>query len=135
MVNDNLEFVFCVIGWKNKQEIKECIVEVFNFVGMENKGYKLLNEFLGGEQQCIVIVCVMFNFLEIILVDEFIGNFDVEIGKVIVELLYNICQVGLLVVMIIYNFQLVVEYFGQVYWCVEYCIVNVMDEFVKKENN
>ena len=134
-VNDNLEFVLRATGWKNKQEIKERIAEVLNLVGMENKGYKLPNELSGGEQQRIVIARAMLNSPEIILADEPTGNLDVETGKAIVELLHNICQAGSLVVMTTHNLQLVAEYPGQVYRCAEHRIVNVTDEFVKKENN
>ena len=126
-VNDNLEFVLRATGWKNKQEIRERIAEVLNLVGMENKGYKLPNELSGGEQQRIVIARAMLNSPEIILADE--------PRKAIVELLHNICQAGSLVVMTTHNLQLVTEYPGQVYRCAEHRIVNVTDEFVKRENN
>ena len=134
-VNDNLEFVLRATGWKNKQEIRERIAEVLNLVGMENKGYKLPNELSGGEQHRIVIARAVLNSPEIILADEPTGNLDVETGKAIVELLHNICQAGSLVVMTTHNLQLVTEYPGQVYRCAEHRIVNVTDEFVKRENN
>lgn len=134
-VNDNLEFVLRATGWKNKQEIRERIAEVLNLVGMENKGYKLPNELSGGEQQRIVIARAVLNSPEIILADEPTGSLDVETGKAIVELLHNICQAGSLVVMTTHNLQLVTEYPGQVYRCAEHRIVNVTDEFVKRENN
>lgn len=134
-VNDNLEFVLRATGWKNEQEIKERISEVLNLVGMENKGYKLPNELSGGEQQRIVIARAMLNSPEIILADEPTGNLDVETGKAIVELLHNISQAGSLVVMTTHNLQLVSEYPGLVYRCAEHRIVNVTDEFVKRENN
>ena len=118
-----------------EQEIRERIAEVLNLVGMENKGYKLPNELSGGEQQRIVIARAMLNSPEIILADEPTGNLDVETGKAIVELLHNICQAGSLVVMTTHNLQLVTEYPGQVYRCAEHRIVNVTDEFVKRENN
>lgn len=134
-VYNNLEFVLKATGWKNKMEIKERIEEVLQLVGMSNKGYKLPNELSGGEQQRIVIARAVLNSPEIILADEPTGNLDVETGKAIVELLHNICQAGSLVVMTTHNLQLVTEYPGQVYRCAEHRIVNVTDEFVKRENN
>ena len=89
----------------------------------------------GGQKQRCACARAIINQPKLILADEPTGNLDVETGKAIVELLHNICQAGLLVVMTTHNLQLVAEYPGQVYRCAEHRIVNVTDEFVKKENN
>ena len=89
----------------------------------------------GGQKQRCACARAIINQPKLILADEPTGNLDVETGKAIVELLHNICQAGSLVVMTTHNLQLVAEYPGQVYRCAEHRIVNVTDEFVKKENN
>ena len=89
----------------------------------------------GGQKQRCACARAIINQPKLILADEPTGNLDVETGKAIVELLHNICQTGSLVVMTTHNLQLVAEYPGQVYRCAEHRIVNVTDEFVKKENN
>ena len=89
----------------------------------------------GGQKQRCACARAIINQPKLILADEPTGNLDVETGKAIVELLHNICQAGSLVVMTPHNLQLVAEYPGQVYRCAEHRIVNVTDEFVKKENN
>ena len=89
----------------------------------------------GGQKQRCACARAIINQPKLILADEPTGNLDVETGKAIVELLHNICQAGSLVVMTTHNLQLVAEYPGQVYRCAEHRIVNVTDEFAKKENN
>lgn len=133
-VYNNLEFVLKATGWKNKMEIKERIEEVLQLVGMSNKGYKLPNELSGGEQQRIVIARAVLNSPAIILADEPTGNLDVETGKAIVELLYNICESGSSVVMTTHNLQLLKEYPGRVYRCAEHCIKDVTGEFAGNNN-
>ena len=91
-VHENLKFVLKATGWKNRTEIERRIGEVLQQVDMENKGYKMLNELSGGEQQRIVIAWTISNKPEIILADEPTGNLDVDTGRRIVELLQDICR-------------------------------------------
>lgn len=133
-VYDNLDFVLRATGWKNRTEIKERIEEVLQQVGMSNKGYKLPNELSGGEQQRIVIARAILNSPAIILADEPTGNLDVETGKAIVELLHDICKSGSAVVMTTHNLQLLREYPGRVYRCLEHRIEDVTDEFAGNNN-
>lgn len=133
-IYNNLEFVLRATGWKNKQEIKDRIEEVLQWVGMSNKGYKLPNELSGGEQQRIVIARAMLNSPAIILADEPTGNLDVETGKAIVELLHSICESGSSVVMTTHNLQLLKEYPGRVYRCAEHRITDVTGEFTGNNN-
>ncbi|SHF83943.1 cell division transport system ATP-binding protein [Bacteroides faecichinchillae] len=128
-VYNNLEFVLQATGWKNKQEMKERIEEVLQLVGMSNKGYKYPNELSGGEQQRIVIARAVLNSPEIILADEPTGNLDVDTGKAIVELLHDICKSGSSVVMTTHNLQLLKEYPGRVYRCVDHHITDITDEY------
>lgn len=128
-VYNNLEFVLRATGWKNREEIKDRIEEVLQLVGMSNKGYKLPNELSGGEQQRIVIARAVLNSPAIILADEPTGNLDVETGKSIVELLHNICESGSSVIMTTHNLQLLKDYPGRVYRCMEHRITDATDEF------
>ncbi|MCD8183947.1 MAG: ATP-binding cassette domain-containing protein [Bacteroides sp.] len=130
---DNLEFVLRATGWKNKSEIKDRIDEVLQLVGMSNKGYKFPNELSGGEQQRIVIARAVLNSPDIILADEPTGNLDVETGFAITELLHNISQAGSLVIITTHNMQLLWEYPGRVYRCVDHLITDVTSDFAPKE--
>ena len=122
-VYENLEFVLRATGWKHKGEMKDRIEEVLKQVGMNNKGYKLPNELSGGEQQRIVIARAILNSPDIILADEPTGNLDVETGKAIAELLYNLTKDGTLVVMTTHNLQLLEQYPGRVFRCENHQIV------------
>ncbi len=128
-VYDNLAFVLRATGWKNKGEIKDRIEEVLELVGMSNKGYKLPNELSGGEQQRIVIARAVLNSPEIILADEPTGNLDAETGRAITELLHNISQAGSLVVMTTHNLQLLCDFPGKVYRCVDHLMTDVTTEY------
>ena len=126
-VHDNLKFVLQATGWKRKYEIEERINEVLKQVGMENKGYKMPNELSGGEQQRIVIARAILNKPEILLADEPTGNLDVETGRMIVELLREICAQGSAIIMTTHNLNLLGEYPGKVYRCESHRLVPVTE--------
>ncbi|MGI6793796.1 cell division ATP-binding protein FtsE [Bacteroides sp. KG68] len=128
-VYDNLEFVLRATGWKNKSEIKDRIEEVLELVGMNNKGYKLPNELSGGEQQRIVIARAVLNNPEIILADEPTGNLDTETGHAITELLHRLSKAGSLVVMTTHNLQLLYDFPGKVYRCMDHLMTEVTTEY------
>ena len=134
-VYDNLEFVLRATGWKSKGEIKDKIEEVWNLVGMSNKGYKLPNELSGGEQQRIVIARAVLNSPEIILADEPTGNLDSETGHAIAELLHGISEAGALVVMTTHNLQLLREFPGKVYRCADHLMTDVTVEYAPAITN
>ena len=128
-VHANLEFVLRATGWKNKVDIHMRIDEVLEQVGMQGKGYKMPNELSGGEQQRIVIARAILNKPELILADEPTGNLDVETGKIIVELLRNICSQGSAILMITHNLNLLTEYPGKVYRFADHHIEEKTEEF------
>ncbi len=125
-VTDNLEFVLQATGWKNKLARLERIAEVLEMVGMSTKGYKFPHELSGGEQQRIVIARALLNNPSIILADEPTGNLDAETGHHIVELLRDISTRGTAVVMTTHNMQLLEEYPGIVYRCVNHRLEEVI---------
>ncbi|WP_294588605.1 ATP-binding cassette domain-containing protein [uncultured Phocaeicola sp.] len=126
-VHDNLKFVLRATGWKRKYEIEERINEVLKQVGMENKGYKMPNELSGGEQQRIVIARAILNRPEILLADEPTGNLDVETGRMIVELLREICAQGSAIIMTTHNLHLLEEYPGKIYRCENHYLLPVSE--------
>lgn len=54
-----------------------------------------------------MIVCVFVNWLLVLLVDEFIGNFDLEISRDIMDLLEWINCIGMMVLMVMYDYYIV----------------------------
>lgn len=121
-VHDNLEFVLRATGWRHPGEIADRIEEVLQQVGMQTKGYKYPNELSGGEQQRIVIARAILNSPDIILADEPTGNLDVETSRAIVQLLHELSRQGALVVMTTHNLQLIQEFPGKVYRCIDHTL-------------
>ncbi|MDR2764590.1 MAG: ATP-binding cassette domain-containing protein [Tannerella sp.] len=103
----NLEFVLKATGWKRRNDIQMRIQEVLTQVGMQNKGYKMLHELSGGEQQRIAIARSLLNNPKLILADEPTGNLDPETGLQIVQLLHTICRDEKSVIMTTHNYTLV----------------------------
>ena len=128
-VHANLEFVLRATGWKNKVDIHMRIEEVLEQVGMSGKGYKMLNELSGGEQQRIVIARAILNKPELILADEPTGNLDVETGRHIVKLLKDICSQGSAILIITHNLNMLTEYPGKVYRFADHHIEEVTAQF------
>ena len=102
-VEENLLFVLCATGWKDKTLMKNHVREVLEQVGMETKAYKKPYELSGGEQQRVVIARALLNSPEMILADEPTGNLDTETGREIMDLLYSISQAGITVLMSTHN--------------------------------
>lgn len=111
----NLEFVLKATGWKEKELIDEQIEGVLNQVGMIEKINKMPHQLSGGEQQRIVIARALLNSPEIIIADEPTGNLDLETGREIVDLLYNIRKSGTTVIMATHNLNWLDLYEGRIF--------------------
>jgi len=134
-VYDNLDFVLKATGCNDKRKRQFRIEEVLEQVGMSTKGYKMPHELSGGEQQRIVIARAILNTPDIILADEPTGNLDPETGRQIVQLLREIQKKGSTVIMTTHNLQLLEEFPGKVFRCVNHRIVeNKTVEELEKQN-
>lgn len=91
-VYDNLEFVLKATGWKDKVLMKEKIENVLGKVGLRGKGFKMIYEMSGGEQQRVDIARALLNNPKLILADEPTGNLDPDTTDEIMQLLFNICR-------------------------------------------
>jgi len=113
----NLEFVLNATGWTKKNDIKNCIEDVLEQVGMPNKGYKMPHELSGGEQQRVAIARALLNKPKLILADEPTGNLDPETSMQIVRLLHDICKKGKAVIMSTHNYPIVESFPARVVKC------------------
>lgn len=118
-VEDNLKFVLCATGWKNKSEINDQIALVLETVGMSKKGYKWPHQLSGGEQQRIVIARALLNSPELILADEPTGNLDPTTAYDLVSLLHAISAGGTAVIMATHNMQLINDFAAKTYFCAD----------------
>ena len=113
----NLEFVLRATGWKQKKEIEKRIMEVLEKVNLTYKGYKMLHQLSGGEQQRIVIARALLNDPEIILADEPTGNLDPETSEDIVKTLLEISNNGRAVIMGTHDYAIRKKYSARTLKC------------------
>lgn len=106
-VVDNIILLLCLLYIKVDKEWFDYIIGMFGII--ECFGYKLLQMF-GGQQQCVVVVCVLVICFDVIVVDELIGVFDLEVsGDLFIFLCYCVDDFGQIVVMVIYDYDVVVR--------------------------
>ena len=122
-VYSNLEFVLKATGWHEKSMMNQRIEEVLKEVGMANKSYKMPHELSGGEQQRIVIARALLNRPELILADEPTGNLDPTTGYQIINLLHSLVDSGHTVLMATHNLQLLEDFPGHVFRCVNKSLI------------
>lgn len=122
-VYSNLEFVLKATGWHDRYQMNERINEVLKEVGMANKSYKMPHELSGGEQQRIVIARALLNRPQLILADEPTGNLDPTTGYQIISLLHSLVDSGHTILMATHNHQLLEDFPGKVFKCVEKSLV------------
>lgn len=106
-VEKNLEFALRATGWKDKQLIKNRMLDVLEKVGLRSKLKKMPHELSGGEQQRVVIARALLNNPEIILADEPTGNLDPETSEGIVLLLKEISRSGTAILMATHDYQII----------------------------
>ena len=118
-VYENLRCVLRATGWKKKDGIDERIGDVLKEVGMQDFASRYPHELSGGEQQRIAIARAILNKPKMIVADEPTGNLDTETAKRIVELLRQVTETGAAVIMSTHNINLLSEYPGIVYRCID----------------
>lgn len=106
-IEKNLEFVLKATGWKDKNLIKERMLDVLEKVGLRSKLRKMTHELSGGEQQRVVIARALLNDPEIILADEPTGNLDPDTSEEIVLLLREIGRSGTAIIMATHDYQII----------------------------
>lgn len=118
-VYQNLYFVLESTGWTKKTEIDTRINEVLTLVGMGSKGFKMVYELSGGEQQRLVIARAILNKPEVILADEPTGNLDPTVTDDIMLLLKNICDKGTAILIATHDYRIINKFPGKIYRCEE----------------
>jgi cell division transport system ATP-binding protein len=110
-VNENLKFVLRAIGWKDEKLMNEKIGDVLDKVGLRSKGFKMVFEMSGGEQQRVDIARALLNSPKLILADEPTGNLDPETSDEIMQLLIHISRdYGTAVVMATHDYIVIQKF-------------------------
>ncbi|MBO4571602.1 MAG: ATP-binding cassette domain-containing protein [Bacteroidales bacterium] len=117
-VEDNLRFVLEATDWKDREKIRQRILDVLEAVGMTRKAYKMPHQLSGGEQQRIAIARSILNEPGLILADEPTGNLDGETADGIMRLLLDINRKrGTAIVMVTHNRSIIKDYPARVFVC------------------
>ena len=111
----NLEFVLRSTGWKDKNKIKERIIEVLDTVHLEGVEKKMSHELSGGEQQRVSISRALLNHPKIILADEPTGNLDPEKSNSIIETMKEINSNGTTVIIATHDYSIIKNFPSKTY--------------------
>ncbi len=130
-VHANLDFVLKATGWKQKEDREERIKDVLEEVEMQNYEDRFPHELSGGEQQRIAIARALLNKPKVIIADEPTGNLDAETAANIVKMLRKVTEQGTAVVMTTHNVNLLNDYPGIVYQCVDGGLKDITDAYNK----
>ncbi len=116
-VFQNLYFVLESTGWKSKIDIEARVNEVLKLVNLGSKGFKMVYELSGGEQQRLVIARAILNKPDVIIADEPTGNLDPEVTDDIMLLLQGICDKGTAVLIATHDYRIINKFPGKIYRC------------------
>jgi cell division transport system ATP-binding protein len=103
---DNVAFAMRVTNIPTKQ-IKKRVPYVLGLVGLGDKMDRLPDELSGGEQQRVALARALAHSPKLIIADEPTGNIDPEMSFEMMELLSAINSVGITVVVVTHEHELV----------------------------
>ncbi|MEJ6660508.1 MAG: ABC transporter ATP-binding protein [Candidatus Thioglobus sp.] len=75
-----------------KDDANDKAKELLKLVGLSSRQDALPNKLSGGEKQRVAIARALINEPKVIFADEPTGNLDLETGKIITNLLFNLVQ-------------------------------------------
>lgn len=106
---DNVAFALRVTNVSNR-EIKRKVPYMLSLVGLANKAKCKPEELSGGEQQRVALARALVNSPSLIIADEPTGNIDPELSFEIVDLLNEINKLGVTIVMVTHEHDLVQQF-------------------------
>jgi cell division transport system ATP-binding protein len=116
-IAENLFFVMRATGWKDKEKMKNRMIEVLMKVGLADAATKMPHQLSGGEQQRVVIARALINQPSILLADEPTGNLDPDVADGIFKLFQEINNEGTAILMATHNHDLLRKYPYRVLKC------------------
>lgn len=112
-VFENVAFAQRVVG-ASSRAIRESVPEMLKLVGLSSKYKSLPQHLSGGEQQRVAIARALVNQPEILLADEPTGNLDHQNAAEIMNLLWDINQMGTTVIVVTHSEEIVGQMGGRV---------------------
>ena len=106
---DNVAFALRVTNVSSK-EIKRKVPYMLSLVGLASKAKCKPNELSGGEQQRVALARALVNSPSLIIADKPTGNIDPELSYEIVDLLNEINKLGVTIVMVTHEHDLVEQF-------------------------
>ena len=106
---DNVAFALRVTNVSSK-EIKRKVPYMLSLVGLANKAKCKPDELSGGEQKRVALARALVNSPSLIIADEPTGNIDPELSFEIVDLLNEINKLGVTIVMVTHEHDLVQQF-------------------------
>ena len=106
---DNVAFALRVTNVSSK-EIKRKVPYMLSLVGLANKAKCKPDELSGGEQQRVALARALVNSPSLIIADEPTGNIVPELSFEIVDLLNEINKLGVTIVMVTHEHDLVQQF-------------------------
>ncbi len=103
---DNVAFAMRVTNVPEKI-IRDRVPYVLGLVGLEDKENSYPDEMSGGEQQRVALARALVHTPQLIIADEPTGNIDPELSYEMMELLTAINSVGITVVVVTHEHELV----------------------------
>lgn len=103
---ENVAFAMRVTNVKEK-EIRQRVPFVLGLVGLQDKLDRYPDQLSGGEQQRVALARALVHSPKLIIADEPTGNIDPELSIEIMELLAAINSVGVTVVVVTHESELV----------------------------
>ena len=128
-VYDNIAFVLRSIGWKNKKQIDERIMEVLTSVGVADKADYQTYKLSEGERQRVGIARALVNTPELLIADEPTGNLDPITSSEIMHLLTEINQKsGVSMLISTHDFMMIDKFPARVVCCEDGTLVDPEQE-------
>lgn len=104
---DNLDSALRAIGWKEKDERHEKVMQALDLVGLGTKHFKYPHQLSGGEQQSVCIARALLNDPDLLIADEPTGNLDPITSEEIFRIFHHINTKGTTVLIATHDFMMI----------------------------
>jgi len=105
-VFENVAFALQVCGTPSSR-INKIVPQVLEIVGLDKKAHRYPDQLSGGEQQRVVVARSLVHAPKIIVADEPTGNLDALNTHEVIEILKRINELGVTIVLVTHNREIV----------------------------